>query len=123
MKEPTWATELFLQVCEDEGRSKKPKIDWGYSKTRRGTSGHYNPWRKKIRVLSGYVGNDHKQVFLHEICHWLTQPRGWKRAGRRTWHGKRFYLKLHELLTRYDCLTTEYQVREANYMKRSVNYL
>lgn len=123
MKEPTWATELFLQVCKDEGRSKKPKINWGYSKARRGSSGNYNPWRKTIRVLSGYEGHDHKQVFLHEICHWLTQPRGWKKRRRKSWHGKRFYTKLNELLIRYDCFNEQYQKREFRYKTRSIAYL
>lgn len=118
---PEWATELLLQVCKDEGRSKKPKLSWGYSKSkyRRGSSGHFEPWSNTIRVMDHEYSTDQRQVFLHEICHWLIQPRGKSRAV----HGKRFYLKLSQLLSRYDCLTQEYREREARYMKRSVNYL
>ncbi len=133
MVEPTWATELLLKVCEDEGRSlrRRPKVNWGVSKVSKESSGRFNPRTNTIRVVVGVAGDDHKQVFLHEICHWLTQPRGSKRRiyfyGERRkkhlWHGKRFYLKLHELLERYGCLTEEYRKREGGYMKRSVNYL
>lgn len=124
MNEPIWATELLQQVCIDEGRSKKPKIKWRNYKTRPSTGGLYNPKKNRITIIAGTKGNDHKQVFLHEVCHWLTRPRGWRIVyNRRNWHGKRFYKKLHDLLIRYDCLTTEYQEREANYKKRSVNYL
>lgn len=135
MVEPIWATELLLKVCEDEGRSKKPKINWGYSTSswRMGSSGNYSRYTNTIRVVTKKsipYSVEQKQVFLHEICHWLTKPRRVKRVyfygerrQKRAAHGKRFYSKLHELLVRYDCLTTEYQEREARYMKRSVNYL
>lgn len=128
---PLWASELLSQVCKDEGRSKKPKVKWFISEYQSESNGHYYPRQKEVFVRAGTSGDDHKQVFLHELCHWLTQPRG---AGKRvffygekrkkkSWHNKRFYRKLNELLTRYDCLTEEYRSREHDYMKRSVNYL
>lgn len=131
MKEPKWATNLLDQVCKDEGRSKKPKFKWFVSKYRSSTSGYYSPRRRIIFIREGTLGKDHKQVLLHEICHWLTQPRGSSqrvfffgdKRKRRSFHNKRFWLKLKELLTKYDCLTNEYRVRENGYKKNSVNYL
>lgn len=131
MVQPNWATELLEQVCKDENRSKKPKIKWSSCKTRKSSSGRYNPRTNTIKVRVGTSGEDHKQVFLHEICHWLTRPRGSRkiiyfygeRRKKLNWHGKRFYLKLNQLLTRYDCLTQKYREREGRYKLRSINYL
>lgn len=133
MVHPNWATELLQQVCKDESRSfkKSPKFNWGYSRVSKFSSGHYNPRSNVIRVVQGTSGEDHKQVLLHEICHWLTRPRGstkrvffyGERRKKKNWHGKKFYVKLNQLLTRYDCLTTAYRERENSYMKRSANYL
>ena len=128
---PLWASELLDQVCKDEGRSKRPKVKWFVSKYRDGSSGNYKPRTKAIFIRAGTTGDDHKQVFLHELCHWLTPPRGvsqrvffWgERPKRKSYHNKRFYLKLNELLKRYDCLTEEFREREHRYKKRSVNYL
>ena len=126
---PEWANDLLDRVLTDEKRSRKPKISWGVSKVSRLSSGNYNPYKRRIRIVTGTEGSDHQQVFLHEICHWL-QHRNPKRIyfygekRKRGWsHNKRFYLKLKELLVRYDCLTEEYRKREHNYMKRSVDYL
>jgi hypothetical protein len=130
MREPKWASELYAQVCKDEGRSlkKAPKLNWGYSQLRWrvGSSGHYSPWEHHIRVVTKKViayDIEQKQVFLHEICHWLTQPRNWRTGKKRAWHGKRFYTKLNLLLTKYDAKTDSWKEREGHYMKRSVNYL
>jgi len=120
------AGELYAQVLKDEGRSNKPSIIWRASQSswRKLSSGHYNPWKKRIVITAGTDGTDHKQVLLHEIAHWLTQPRGWRiRTKKRCWHGKRFYTKLNQLLNRYNCFTPEYAVRENGYMPRSAKLL
>lgn len=128
-KLPDWADQLLIQVMKDEGRSKRPKISWGISKVNKGSSGHYSPSYNTIRVLAGTTGEDHRQVFLHEICHWLTKPRQKRiyfygeRRKKKNWHGKRFYTKLNSLLITYDCLTTQYVERENRYKKNSVLYL
>ena|SRR3990167_1429059 len=126
---PLWVNELLDQILIDEGRSKKPKVKWVVSSIHSQSSGKYKPQRRTIRVVAGIEGSDHKQVFLHEIVHWL-QHRNPKRVyfyserrRKRSFHNKRFYLKLKELLVRYDCLTEKYREREHNYMKRSSNYL
>jgi hypothetical protein len=123
--EPDWVKKLYDQVCEDEGRSKtrRPKLFWTYSKVNTGTSGRFFARQNWIRIVAGTRGDDHKQVFLHEIAHWLTKPRGWKKKWRYNGHSKRFWKKLDELLIRYDCKTKEYCTREYGYMKRSELYL
>lgn len=131
MEEPKWATDLLQEVCLYEGRTNKPRISWCNSTSiwRHGCGGNYDPCDHQIRIVVYQNADDVKQVFLHEVCHWLTRPRTKRiyfygeKPKRRNWHNKRFYLKLHDLLTRYDCLTEEYRKREAEYKKRSVNYL
>jgi hypothetical protein len=125
-----WAVELLSQVCKDEGRSKKPKVHW-INSGHQFSGGNYNPRKNLIRIRMGQMGNDHKQVFLHEIAHWLTRPRGsmrkvffWgEKIKRKNWHGKRFYKKLNELLIRYDCFTDEYKARELDYKPRAAIHL
>jgi len=129
MNIPNCMEILLSQVMKDEGRSKKPKLYWRNSTTREESSGRYNPRSNRIAITTGTKGDDHEQVFLHEICHWLTRKKvkriffyGEKRK-KRSFHNKRFYTKLHILLERYGFLTEAYRKREAEYMKRSVNYL
>jgi len=124
---PTWATQLLLQVCKDEGRSKAPDLIWKYN--RYGSCGYYSPWKGNkqaglICIKTKEGDTQEKQVLLHEVSHWLTRPNKWKIVSkRRTWHNKRFYLKLDELLKRYNCWTIEYQNRELRYKSRGARFM
>lgn len=116
---PRWAEDLVEQVCVDQGRTDRPRVEWktvtypgfervateptlwGEARTilrrvrrpRSASSGVTYPAFGRIVIRAGSDLFDARLVLLHELAHWLS-PAG---EG----HGRRFWRKAWELYFRY----------------------